>query len=104
MSFSKTAAYREDSDADDEYERDLMSPTLPPDFQHSPTESDDISTEQTPTYSHRDGVTSPRGKMMDWTADQSADFIAELGLEQYADVFVGKDPSFSSTEESDMLI
>jgi hypothetical protein len=27
---------------------------------------------------------------MDWTAEQSADFIAELGLLQYADVFVGR--------------
>ncbi len=68
-----------------------MSPALHPDFQHSPTESDAISTEQTPTYSHRDGI-SPRGKIMDWSAEQSADFVAELGLEHYADVFVGRFP------------
>jgi protein STE50 len=86
----KGAPFREDSDADDEYERDLMSPTLPGDYPHSPTESDVLSTEQTPTYSHRDGITSPRGKMLDWSADQSADFIAELGYDQYADMFVGR--------------
>jgi protein STE50 len=81
---------REDSDADDEYERsEIMSPTLPTEFSGSPTESDDLSTEQTPTFSKvRDG-TSLRGKVMDWSAEQAADFVAELGLEQYADKFVG---------------
>lgn len=83
--------FREDSDADDEYERDgLMSPTLPTEFSGSPTGSDNLSTEQTPTFPHHlRGSSSPGEKVMDWTADQSADFVAELGLEQYADKFVG---------------
>jgi protein STE50 len=85
----KQPTYREDSDADDEYERSEMSPTLPPEFESSPTESDGLSTEQTPTFSHARDDSSPRGKIADWTAEQSADFIAELGLEQYADSFVG---------------
>jgi len=85
------AAYRDDSEVDDDdYGSEIMSPTLPPDFQSSPTDSDGMSTEQTPTYSQsgHDGI-SPRGKIVDWSADQCADFIADLGLDQYADSFVG---------------
>jgi hypothetical protein len=85
----KQPAYREDSDADDEYERSEMSPTLPPEFESSPTESDGLSTEQTPTFSQIRDEGSPRGMITDWSAEQSADYIAELGLEQYADSFVG---------------
>jgi hypothetical protein len=88
---SQFAKYREESDADDEYGSEIMSPTLPPDFQTSPTDSDGLSTEQTPTYSTsgRDGI-SPRVKILDWSADQCADFVSEVcGLDQYADLFVG---------------
>src|SRR5580698_4521344 len=90
MSSSFKQPYREDSDADDEYERSEMSPTLPPEFESSPTESDGLSTEQTPTFSQSRDDSSPRGKITDWSAEQSADYIAELGLEQYADAFVGR--------------
>jgi protein STE50 len=89
-------AFREDSDADDEYERsEIMSPTLPTEFSASPTESDRLSNEQTPTFA-RD-IISPRGKVIDWTAEQSADFVANLGLEQYADKFVGMAPIVSKS-------
>jgi protein STE50 len=93
----RAPTFREDSDADDEYERsDVMSPTLPTEFSVSPIESDGLSTEQTPTFA-RD-ITSPRGKVIDWTAEQAADFVAALGLEQYADKFVGKAALLSSIE------
>lgn len=97
--------FREDSDADDEYERDgLMSPTLPTEFSGSPTGSDDLSTEQTPTFPHhmRDSG-SPGEKVMDWTADQSADFVAELGLEQYADKFVGMQHNDASRDPTNNM-
>lgn len=92
MSAYNSREYQEDSDADDEYERaSFMSPTLPPlDFgDASSTGSESPSTEHTPTtYSHRDAP-SPRGLILDWSAEQSADFISNLGLPQYADNFVG---------------
>ncbi|KAF1994938.1 RA-domain-containing protein [Amniculicola lignicola CBS 123094] len=90
MAYS-TTAYHEDSDADDEYERSvLMSPALPPDFDdRSPTDSEPPSTEHTPTtFTHsRDSKGSPTGLITDWTEDQCADFISELGLAHYADTF-----------------
>jgi protein STE50 len=90
----RAPAFREDSDADDEYERsEIMSPTLPTEFSASPTESDRLSAEQTPTFA-RD-IISPRGKVIDWTAEQSADFVANICLDQYADKFVGMVPTVS---------
>ncbi|KIW03793.1 hypothetical protein, variant [Verruconis gallopava] len=92
MSAYKVTGYREDSDADDEYERDsvFMSPTLPPEgYSASPTDSDGQSTEPTPTtYTHSGMAASPRGLISDWSAEQSADFVSGLGLPQYADKFV----------------
>lgn len=84
--------YHEDSDADDEYERSVIaSPTLPPDFELSPTDSDAPSNENTPTtftYSGG-GHASPTGLIVDWSAEQCADFVSHLGLGQYADAIVG---------------
>ncbi|KAF2825971.1 hypothetical protein CC86DRAFT_294014 [Ophiobolus disseminans] len=81
--------YHEDSDADDEFERSVMSPTLPTEYEHSPTSSGPLSTEHTPTtFTHsRDSRSSPTGMIIEWTDDQVADFISDLGLEQYADTF-----------------
>jgi hypothetical protein len=87
--------YQEDSDADadDEYERSVIqSPTLPVDYhESSPTDSTPHSTEHTPTtFSHsRDGKNTPTGLITDWTEEQTADFISDLGLDQYAQAFVG---------------
>ncbi|CAO2655285.1 Nn.00g103490.m01.CDS01 [Neocucurbitaria sp. VM-36] len=86
-----TTKYHEDSDADDEFERQgIHSPTLPAEYESSPTSSGPLSTEHTPTtFTHsRDSKSSPTGHIMEWSADQAADFIADLGLEQYADTFV----------------
>lgn len=85
--------YQEDSDADadDEYERSVIqSPTLPIDYhESSPTDSGTHSTEHTPTtFTHsRDGKLTPTGLITEWTEEQTADFIADLGLDQYADTF-----------------
>lgn len=83
--------YHGESDADDEYERDVKSPAEG-EFPMSPTESDGhMSAENTPTIYQRMGapIPSPTGSMLRWTPDQSADFIASLNMEQYADAFVG---------------
>ena len=87
--YNSRAAFHDDSDADDEYERSVItSPTLPAEFDASPTDSESMSTEHTPTtFSHRDAA-SPRGLITDWNADQCADFVSSLGLPQYGDQFV----------------
>ncbi|KAF1940066.1 RA-domain-containing protein [Clathrospora elynae] len=88
-----TTKYHEDSDADDEFERQgISSPTLPVEYESSPTSSGPLSTEHTPTtFTHsRDSKSSPTGYIMEWNEDQTADFIADLGLEQYADTFANE--------------
>jgi protein STE50 len=83
-----------DADADDEYERSVIhSPTLPVDYdESSPTDSGPHSTEHTPTtFTHsRDGKGSPTGRITEWTEEQTADFVSDLGLEKYAQAFVGR--------------
>ncbi|KAI8932032.1 hypothetical protein NX059_010926 [Plenodomus lindquistii] len=86
-----TTKYHEDSDADDEFERQgIHSPTLPVEYESSPTSSGPLSTEHTPTtFTHsRDSRSLPTDHIMEWSPDQTADFIADLGLDQYADTFV----------------
>lgn len=93
MAAYKTTAYHDDSDADDEFERTVFaSPTLPPDHLDQ-DDSDDMtpSPEHTPTtfiqHSHSLNP-SPTGLITQWTADQCADWVAGLGLAQYAESFV----------------
>lgn len=84
--------YHEDSDADDEYERSVAaSPQLPTDSEASPTDTDSLSTEHTPTtYGHdRDEYVMPRTVITEWTAEECADFVASLGLRQYRSLFTG---------------
>jgi hypothetical protein len=93
MAYISTSRYNDDSgnEADDDYERSVIqSPTLPGDYsESSPTDSGPHSTEHTPTtFSHSKG--SPTSLITDWSAEQTADFISDLGLGQYADVFVGE--------------
>lgn len=91
-------AYHEDSDADDEYERSVItSPTLPPDFESSPTDSDAPSTEHTPTtYTHSVGGShaSPTGLITQWTTEQCADWVSGLGFPKYADTFLGESKQY----------
>jgi protein STE50 len=86
------AGYAADSDADDEYERSLMtSPTVATDDDTSPTESDPPSTENTPTtFGHGESSdASPRTIITEWTTDECAGFIKSLGLAQYCGSFLG---------------
>ena len=85
-------AYHADSDADDEYERSVMtSPILHTDDDTSPTDSDPPSTQHTPTtFGHPDlDRMSPRTMVTEWTVDECADYITSLGLSQYCDKFLG---------------
>ncbi|KAI0598625.1 hypothetical protein F4775DRAFT_555106 [Biscogniauxia sp. FL1348] len=92
MNFDSGTAYAE-SDADDEYERSLhtSSPVLATDSEISPTDSEGrSSTEHTPTtYGHRSSADRlPETIISEWTAEECADFIATIGLQQYADRFI----------------
>jgi hypothetical protein len=92
MSFSHGTAYPE-SDADDEYERELheSSPIDATDDALSPTDSDPHSNEHTPTtYGYRSSADRlPETIITEWTGDECADFIATIGLQQYSDQFIG---------------
>lgn len=83
-----------DSDADDEYERSVMtSPVLATDDDASPTDSDPPSTEPTPTtFGHNIdlGRLSPGNTIVGWSTSQCADYISSLGLPQYCDKFFGR--------------
>jgi hypothetical protein len=87
-------AYHADSDADDEYERSVMtSPIAPTDEESSPTDSDAHSNEHTPTtFGHDaegDKNKSPRTIISEWTTNECAGFLTTLGLAQYCDTFRG---------------
>lgn len=80
-----------DGEADDEYERTVIqSPTLPADYHDSSPTDSTHSTEHTPTtYTHsRDGKSSPAGLITEWSEEQVADFVSDLGLDQYAETFI----------------
>ena len=84
--------YHADSDADDEYERSLVtSPRLADDSEASPIDSESASGQPTPrTFTHPlNDRESPRMVITEWTARECADFVAGLGLKQYAEAFIG---------------
>ncbi|KAI1763073.1 hypothetical protein GGR53DRAFT_467708 [Hypoxylon sp. FL1150] len=92
MNFDSGTAYAE-SDADDEYERSVHtgSPVLITDSEISPTDSEGrSSTEHTPTtYGHRSSADRlPETIISEWDAEECADFIATIGLQQYSDRFI----------------
>ncbi|KAH8705291.1 MAPKKK cascade protein kinase regulator Ste50 [Talaromyces proteolyticus] len=90
MSLLKTQ-YHDDSDADDEYERSVLaSPRLPTDSEISPTDSESLSTEHTPTTYGNVGEEHglPRTIITEWTAEECADFVGGLGLRQYRASFI----------------
>ena len=86
--------FHDESDADDEYERSVItSPTLPQGYDSSsPTESDPHSNEHTPTtFSHSTATAvSPTALITEWGAYQAADFVGSLGLELYRNMLIGK--------------
>lgn len=95
MKFDSGTAYAE-SDADDEYERDMhgSSPIDATDVETSPIDSDPPSAEHTPTtYGYRSSADRlPETIISEWTAEECADFIATIGVQQYADRFLGPFP------------
>jgi hypothetical protein len=92
MNFDSGTAYAE-SDADDEYERDIHgSSPIATDVENSPIDSDPPSAEHTPTtYGYRSSADRlPETIISEWTAEECADFIASIGVQQYADRFLGE--------------
>jgi hypothetical protein len=89
MAFESGTAYPE-SDADDEYERSVhdSSPVLAEDSEASPTSSDLSSNDHTPT-THGFADRLPDSLIIDWSAEECADFVSSLGLRQYGDQFLG---------------
>ncbi|KAF9892410.1 Adaptor for signal transduction [Aspergillus nanangensis] len=84
-------SYHADSDADDEYERSVItSPHLATDSEASPIDSEFPSAQHTPTtLAHPDDNTkSPRTIITEWTAEECASFLAALGLRQYCGAFL----------------
>ena len=86
-------AYHGDSDADDSYQRSVItSPILPTDDETSPIDSDESpSNEHTPTTvgNGEPDRLSPRTIITKWTSEECADFLTSLNLHQYSDVFMG---------------
>ncbi|EDN05850.1 conserved hypothetical protein [Histoplasma mississippiense (nom. inval.)] len=82
--------YHADSDADDEYERSVVTSPHIEDSEISPTDSELPSAEHTPTTfgNTLDDRSSPRTIITEWTAEECADFAAGLGLSQYCDAFL----------------
>ena len=100
MSFESGTAYPE-SDADDEYERSVhdSSPVLATDDEASQSESEGLSSnEHTPTTYGKmsSGDQLPETIITEWTPDECADFVGSLGLQQYADQFLGRTPALYS--------
>ncbi|KAL2260504.1 hypothetical protein VTK26DRAFT_5448 [Humicola hyalothermophila] len=90
MNFDAGTAYAE-SDADDEYERDIHgSSPIATDVENSPIDSDPPSAEHTPTtYGYRSSAERlPETIISEWTAEECADFIATIGVQQYAHRFI----------------
>lgn len=83
--------HQDDSDLD-EYDPSFTSPTLPHEYDQSPTESEHHSNQHTPTTFVNSGADqmSPSRLITNWTADQCADYISDLGFEDYAETFIGE--------------
>ncbi|KAF7717593.1 Uncharacterized protein PECH_007601 [Penicillium ucsense] len=84
----QTSLYHADSDADDEYERSVItSPHLQTDSEASPTDSSIPSSEHTPTRFGSEGPRTPKSLISQWTVDECVDFLTSLGLLQYCGTF-----------------
>ena len=90
MAFPNGTTYHQDSDADDEYERSVMtSPTAP--HTDSETSSEPTSSEHTPTTFETpiDDHGQPRTVITEWAPEDCAQFVASLNLRQYCEAFIG---------------
>lgn len=88
MAFPRDDAYHADSDADDEFERNMTSPTqLATD---SDSDDDIPSNEHTPTtYGPGENGDFPKTIINDWTVEECANWVASLNLPQYREAFFG---------------
>ncbi|KAK5199563.1 hypothetical protein LTR72_004723 [Exophiala xenobiotica] len=89
MAFPSGTPYHADSDADDEYERSVMtSPTQL--HTDSETSSEPASNEHTPTTFDAPGEDSslPRTIITEWTPEECAQFVASLNLRQYCQALI----------------
>ncbi|OAA57257.1 MAPKKK cascade protein kinase regulator Ste50 [Cordyceps fumosorosea ARSEF 2679] len=92
MAFEGGTAYAE-SDADDEYERSMGGHSPVGDSEASPIDSElSTSTEHTPTTygRHSSADRLPETIISEWTSEECADFISNIGLNQYANRFIGE--------------
>lgn len=89
MAFTGTT-YHADSDADDEYERSVM--TSPIELHDDSDDSEDTeppSADHTPTFGNGgDDSHLPRTIITEWTAEETVRFVAGLGLRQYGERFL----------------
>jgi hypothetical protein len=93
IDMSLHTSYHADSDADDEYERSVItSPHLATDSEASPSDSEFPSAEHTPrTFANpEEDPRSPKTIITEWTAEECANWLAALGLRQYCATFLGK--------------
>ncbi|KIX04269.1 uncharacterized protein Z518_05136 [Rhinocladiella mackenziei CBS 650.93] len=89
MAFPSGTTYHADSDADDEYERSVMtSPTQL--HTDSETSSELPSNEHTPTTFENSGEDPnlPRTIITEWTPEECAQFVSSLNLRQYCQAFI----------------
>lgn len=86
MAFTGTT-YHADSDADDEYERSVMtSPIEPHDDSDESEDTEPPSADHTPTFGNGgDDSHLPRTIITEWTAEETVRFVAGLGLRQYGE-------------------
>ena len=95
MAFESGTAYPE-SDADDEYERSVhaSSPVQVTDDDSVDSGSEDdesgSGSEHTPTTYGRMSGGERGGGIVDWTAEECADFVGGLGLSVYTGIFLGE--------------
>jgi hypothetical protein len=89
MAFPGTT-YHADSDADDEYERSVMTSPIQL-HTDSETSSEPQSNEHTPTTFDNAGEDPnlPRTIITEWSPEECAQFVSSLNLRQYCQAFIG---------------
>ncbi|EKD20465.1 SAM domain-containing protein [Drepanopeziza brunnea f. sp. 'multigermtubi' MB_m1] len=90
MAYASGTAMYPESDADDEYERSVHDSSPPLATDSEATDSNPSSNEHTPTTygAPGSGDRLPETIITEWTADECADFVGSLGLQQYVDQFL----------------
>lgn len=91
-SFPSGNAYHADSDADDEFERSVVTSPINLHTDSSDTGSEPRSSQHTPTTFNipLEEGSRPRNTISEWSPEECAQFIASLGLTQYGKDFIGK--------------